>query len=86
MPPTSGPTAMPRPSAVSERMIAPANPPLAEATMTAREVAMNSALPTPQPARNSMISRIEPDEPASAENATISTSPAIIRPFRADPR
>ena len=46
--------------------------------MTASEVAMNSALPTPQPARNSMISLIEPDEPASAENATISTSPAII--------
>src|ERR1700733_5673906 len=55
--------------------------------MTAREVAMNSALPIPQPARNSMISLIEPDEPASAENATISTRPAImvhLAPIRDD--
>jgi len=38
---------MPTPRAVSYSTIAPANPPLAEATMTASEVAMNSALPTP---------------------------------------
>ena len=43
------------PSAVSYRTMAPANPPLADATMTAREVAMNSALPMPQPARKPMI-------------------------------
>src|SRR5580692_4000790 len=49
--------------------------------MTARDVAMNSAFPTPQPARNSMISEIEPDEPASAANATSSTRPAIIVHF-----
>ncbi len=38
---------------------------------------MNSALPTPQPARNPMMLPIEFDEPASAANATMSTSPAI---------
>ena len=55
--------------------------------MTASEVAMNSALPTPQPARNPMISLIEPDDPASAANATIRTSPAIsvhLAPIRLD--
>ena len=40
---------MPTPSAVSYSTIAPAKPPLAEATMTASEVAMNSAFPTPRP-------------------------------------
>ena len=54
--------------------------------MTASEVAMNSAFPMPQPARNSMISLIEP-RPASAANATISTRPAImvhLAPIRDD--
>ena len=32
-PPSSGPAAMPTPSAVSYKPMAPANPPLAEATM-----------------------------------------------------
>src|ERR1035438_8126137 len=50
-PPSSGPSAMPTPSAVSYRMIAPAKPPLAEATMTASEVAMNSAVPRAYPGR-----------------------------------
>ncbi len=50
-PPSSGPTAMPSPSAVSYSTIAPAKPPLADATITASEVAMNNAFPTPQPAR-----------------------------------
>ena len=48
---------------------------------------MNSAFPMPQPARNSMISRIEPDEPASPANTTIRTSPATIvalAPIRLD--
>lgn len=58
-------------------VFAPANPPLAEATMTASDVAMNSAFPTPQPARNPMMSPMDPDEPAAAANVTISTSPAI---------
>ena len=48
-PPSSGPIAMPTPRADSYGTMAPANPPLAEATMTASEVAMNSALPTPRP-------------------------------------
>ena len=86
-PPSSGPTAMPRPSAVSYRMIAPAKPPLADATMTARLVAMNSALPRPQPARKSTIPPIEPEVPASAANTTMRTRPMIsvsFAPIRLD--
>jgi hypothetical protein len=59
-PPSSGPTAMPRPSAVSYRMIAPAKPPLAEATMTARLVAMNRALPRPSRRGNRQCRRSSP--------------------------
>jgi len=54
--------------------IAPANPPLVELTITDREVAMNSALPRPQPARNATML---PDEPASAAKTTMSAKPAI---------
>src|SRR5580693_1176795 len=78
---------MPTPSAVSYSTIAPANPPLAEATMTASEVAMNRAFPTPQPARNPMISLIEPEDPARAAKATIRMSPQIsvhLAPMRLD--
>ena len=57
--------------------MAPAKPPLAEATITAREVAMNSALPTPQPARNPMIPLMLGEAPAAALNTTIRISPAI---------
>src|SRR5258705_7745849 len=74
-PPSSGPTAMPSPSAVSYSTIAPANPPLAEATMTARLVATNNALPSPQPARNPTIPPIEFDVPTRAGNTTITKSP-----------
>src|SRR6185437_180783 len=87
MPPTSAPTAMPRPSAVSYSTMAPAKPPLAEATMTASEVAMNSAFPTPQPARKPMMVPIEFDDPASPAKATMSTRPAIsvhLAPIRLD--
>ncbi len=56
-------------------MIAPAKPPLAEATMTARLVAMNSALPRPQPARKPTIPPIESEAPASAANTTMITRP-----------
>ncbi len=86
-PPTSGPSAMPTPSAVSYRMMAPANPPLAEATMTASEVAMNSALPRPQPARKPTISLMPLELPASALKITISTRPATsvrLAPIRVD--
>ena len=64
------------PSAVSYRMIAPTKPPLAEATITASDVAMKSALPSPQPARKPTMPSIECAAPASALNATISTNPA----------
>lgn len=43
--------------------------------MTARLVAMNRALPRPQPARKPTMPPIEPEAPASAENTTISTRP-----------
>jgi hypothetical protein len=78
---------MPRPSAVSYSTMAPVNPPLADATMTASEVAMNSALPMPQPARKPMIPPIDGDAPAAALNATIRTRPAIsvrLAPIRLD--
>src|ERR1700752_3941442 len=67
--------------------MAPANPPLADATMTASEGAMNRAFPTPQPARKPMMVPTEFDDPASAANATISTRPAIsvhLAPIRLD--
>ncbi len=86
-PPSSGPTAIPRPSAASYRMIAPAKPPLAEATMTARLVAMNRALPRPQPARKPTMPPIEFDVPASAANTTMRTSPTSkvrLAPMRLD--
>ncbi len=86
-PPSSGPVAMPTPSAVSYSTIAPAKPPLAEPTMTASEVAMNSALPRPQPARKPTMPSMLPDVPASAENTTIRISPLIsvhLAPIRLD--
>jgi len=57
-------------------MIAPAKPPDAEATMTARLVAMNRALPSPQPARKPTIPAMLSDIPAAAAKTTMSTSPA----------
>ena len=87
IPPSSGPMAMPTPRAVSYSTIAPANPPLAEATMTASEVAMNSALPTPQPARKPMMAPMDGDAPAAALNTTIRARPAIsvfLAPIRLD--
>ena len=55
--------------------------------MTAREVAMNSALPRPQPARNHTIWLIPAECPARALNITISTRPATrvrFAPMRDD--
>ena len=76
-PPSSGPAAMPRPSAASYNTIAPAKPPCAEATMTASEVAMKRALPSPQPARKPMMPPIDWEKPASAENVTMIARPAM---------
>ncbi len=56
-------------------MIAPATPPLAAPTITASAVAMNSALPRPQPARKPTMLPTESEAPASALNVTIRTSP-----------
>jgi hypothetical protein len=86
-PPRSGPIAMPTPSAASYSTIAPANPPLADATITASDVAIKSALPSPQPARKPTIPPIVSDDPAAAANATINTRPAIsvrFAPIRLD--
>jgi hypothetical protein len=55
--------------------------------MTASEVAINSALPTPQPARNPMIALILGEAPAAALNTTIMIRPAIsvfLAPIRLD--
>ena len=68
-------------------MIAPPNPPEAELTMTDSDVAMNSALPRPQPARKPTMPPMLPEAPASAANTTISTRPAIsvrLAPIRLD--
>ena len=75
-PPSSGPLAMPRPSAASNRTIALASPPEAAPTMTASAVAMKSALPRPQPRRKPAIAPMLDAAPASALNRTTSTSPA----------
>jgi len=78
---------MPMPSAASYRMIAPLKPPLAEATMTASEVAMNRALPRPQPARKPTMPLMVLAEPASVANTTMSTRPTIsvrLAPIRLD--
>ena len=67
--------------------MAPPNPPLAEATITASEVTMNSAFPTPQPARNPIMALMLGDAPASALKMTITMSPVIsvrLAPSRAD--
>ena len=76
-PPSSGPAAMPRPRAASNRMIAWAVEPRAETTMVASAVAMNSALPRPQPARKPTMAPMESESPASAENTMISARPTI---------
>ncbi len=68
-------------------MIAPVKPPEAELTITASEVAMNSALPSPQPARKPTMPSMPPDEPASAAKITISASPTMsvrLAPRRLD--
>ena len=56
-------------------MIACFTEPLDAVTMVASAVAMNSALPRPQPARKPTIAPIVLDDPARAENAMISTRP-----------
>ena len=44
--------------------------------MVERAVAMNSALPSPQPARKPTMALTESEAPARAEKTMISTSPA----------
>ncbi|MGX1122705.1 hypothetical protein RKD37_008068 [Streptomyces ambofaciens] len=56
-------------------MIAPLKPPLAEATITAREVAMNRALPSPQPARKPTMPLMESVAPARAAKTTMTARP-----------
>ncbi len=62
--------------------MAPSKPPLAAPTMTASEVAMNKALPRPQPARKPMMPFTPLEEPARAANTTMMMSP-VIRVFLA---
>ena len=75
MPPTSGPTAMPRPRAASYRMIDCATDPRADDTMVASAVATKRALPRPQRARQPTISMTELDDPASPAPTMMMTRP-----------
>ena len=75
-PPSSGPVAMPSPSAASNMMIASAVVPRADITMVASAVAMNRALPSPHPARNPTIWPIVSDVPARAEKTMIRPRPS----------
>jgi hypothetical protein len=59
-PPTKGPTAIPKPSDASYRMIAWATDPRAEFTMVASAVAMNKALPRPHSARQPTMLGADP--------------------------
>ena len=68
-------------------MMAPENPPEAAPMITASEVAMNRALPSPHPARKSMISAMLCEAPAAALKATIRMRPATrvrLPPIRLD--
>jgi hypothetical protein len=58
-------------------MTAPATPPLAEPMMTDSAVAMNSALPRPQPARRPTIAPMLSEAPARALKTMMRTSPAM---------
>ena len=58
-------------------MIAPPLGPAVAPTIAARAVEMNSALPSPQPARNPMISLTDPAPAASVAKSTTSTRPII---------
>ena len=83
----TGPAAMPTPSAASNRMTDCATEPRAEATIVASAVAMNSALPRPQPARKPTMAPMVSEEPASAENTTIIARPTTsvrLAPMRLD--
>ena len=75
-PPTSGPTAIPSPSAASYRMIACATDPRAELTMVASAVAMNKALPRPHSARQPTMPITVSDMPASPAPAMMTTRPS----------
>src|SRR5690242_1580211 len=68
-------------------MIAPEKPPAADATITARLVAMKRALPRPHPARKPTMPAMLPDIPASAENTTMRARPTTrvrLEPKRDD--
>ena len=86
-PPRIGPVAMPRPRAASKRITDCATEPREDTTIVESAVAMNSALPRPQPARKPTMAPIESLAPASAENTTISARPASrvrLAPIRDD--
>ena len=86
-PPSSGPTAMPRPRAASYKITALSAPPLAAPTMVASAVEMNRALPEPHPARKPMIMPTLSEAPASAAKITIRARPTSrvrLAPIRLD--
>ncbi len=67
--------------------MAPANPPAADETITASEVAMKRALPSPHPARNPTIWPMVWLAPASPANTTMRVRPmrrVRLAPMRLD--
>ena len=85
-PPSSGPLAMPRPSAASNSTIALASPPEAAPTMTASAVAMKSALPSPQPRRKPAIAPMLDARARQGAEQHHEHEPGQQRPARADAR
>ena len=84
-PPTKGPTAIPKPSDASYRMIAWATDPRAEFTMVASAVAMNKALPRPHSARQPTMPITVSDMPASPAPAMMTARPSssvLLGPIR----
>jgi len=67
---------MPRPSEASNRMTAWDVEPRADSTMVDRAVAMNRALPRPQPARKPTMAPMVSEDPARAAKTTISARPS----------
>ena len=66
-------------------MIAWPTEPRAAITIVESAVAMNSALPSPQPARKPTMAPIESESPASAEKTMIRARPDEQRALGADP-
>ena len=72
----SGPDAMPRPRAASNRMMAWPTGPADALTIVARAVATKRALPRPHPARKPITAPTLSEKPARAAETMMSARPA----------